>query len=75
MAGLMEVGNGILHGGFLTDANAHYGIVGGTADEWSAAIQLAIWDTEYKPNFTDLDWTGGVAGGISIPGPFYNRSH
>ena len=62
MAGLMEVGNGILQGGALASANAHYGISGATLTDWSAAIQLAIWDVEYAQNFfATLAWSGGAA--------------
>jgi hypothetical protein len=59
MAGLMEVGNGVLQFGGLNGANAHYGIVGGTLEDWSAAVQLAIWHTEYVLNYTALSWGGG----------------
>jgi hypothetical protein len=66
MAGLMEIGNGVLQFGGLNGANAHYGIVGGTLDDWSAAIQLAVWDTEYTPNYPQLDWSGGTANTMAI---------
>lgn len=65
MAGLMEIGNGILQHGDLAGANAHYG-VSGTLDEWSAAIQLAIWDVEYQPNYGALNWSGSDATTRSI---------
>ena len=68
MAGLMELGNGVLQFGGLSGANAHYGIVGGTLEDWSAAVQLAIWDTEYLPNYPALIWGGG--GPPPIPWPY-----
>jgi hypothetical protein len=66
MAGLMEVGNGVLQFGGLNGANAHYGIVGGTSEDWSAAVQLAVWDTEYTPNYGPLAWSGGTANTLAI---------
>jgi hypothetical protein len=58
MAGLMELGDNILQGGGLAAANKAYG-TDGTAADWSAAVQLAIWDTEYQPNYGPLNWSGG----------------
>jgi PEP-CTERM motif len=58
MAGLMAIGGDILQGGELGAFNTHYGTAG-TADDWSAAVQLAIWDTEYQPNYGALNWSGG----------------
>jgi hypothetical protein len=58
IAGLMLLGGDILQGGGLNAANTHYG-TSGTAADWSAAVQLAIWDTEYSPNYGPLNWSGG----------------
>ena len=58
MAGLMLLGGDILQDGGLGAANAHYG-TSGTAADWSAAVQLAIWDAEYQPNYGPLNWSGG----------------
>jgi PEP-CTERM motif len=65
MAGLMEIGNGVLQHGGLDGANAHYSVAGSLAD-WSAAIQLAIWDTEYAPNYGKLNWTGADGETLAI---------
>jgi PEP-CTERM motif len=58
IAGLMTIGGDILQDGQLGAFNAHYG-TSGTAADWSAAVQLAIWDTEYQPNYGPLNWSGG----------------
>ena len=66
MVGLMAIGNGILENGGGTsagvaNANAFFG-TNGDANEWSAAIQLAIWNAEYPAsNFmgTAFDFNGG----------------
>jgi len=58
LAGLFTIGTDILQDGELKAFNAHYG-TSGTAADWSAAIQLAIWDTEYQPNYGALNWSGG----------------
>jgi hypothetical protein len=59
LAGLFTIGTDILQDGELNAFNAHYGTAGATLSDWSAAIQLAIWDTEYQPNYGTLNWSGG----------------
>lgn len=59
LAGLFAIGSDILEDGELASFNAHYGTPGATAADWSAAIQLAVWDTEYSPNYGALNWSGG----------------
>ena len=58
MTGLMVLGDDILQDSGLGAANSHYG-TSGTAADWSAAVQLAIWDTEYTQNYGPLNWSGG----------------
>lgn len=58
ITGLVLLGGDILQVGGLNAANTHYG-TSGTAADWSAAVQLAIWDTEYSPNYGPLNWSGG----------------
>jgi hypothetical protein len=61
IAGLMVLGDDVLQGvDGVTNANKSYG-VSGTAADWSAAVQLAIWDTEYSKNYGPLSWSGGSA--------------
>ena len=66
MTGLMEIGAGIFQGGNLAADNTALALPTATLSDWAAAIQLAIWDTEYHVNDpTDfanpLNWTGGTA--------------
>ena len=58
LGGLFQIGSAILQSGELSAFNGHYGTAG-TAADWSAAIQLAVWDTEYQDNYGALDWSGG----------------
>jgi hypothetical protein len=59
VSALMEIGNGIIEGpsSNLSAANGVFG-VNGSVDEWSAAIQIAIWATEYGSAF---GYNGGPA--------------
>jgi hypothetical protein len=59
IAGLMTIGSDILQDGELGAFNTHYSTAGATEADWSAAVQLAIWDTEYQPNYGPLSWSGG----------------
>jgi hypothetical protein len=64
MAGLFAIGGDILQDDELNAFNTHYDTPGASDADWSAGIQLAIWDTEYQPNYNNpvgLNWTGGDA--------------
>jgi PEP-CTERM motif len=77
MAGLFAIGDDILQGGstVLNAFNSAFVTPGASAADWSAGVQLAVWDTEYQPNYGPLGWSGGDAGTAAVYAALVGDNH